>query len=159
MVEVAAKSIRFSPAAQNRFLLLQEIAGPRCLPIWVDAYGAQVIAMLYQGVASPQPLPHDLLVEATRVLGGSADRVATRKSRPQRRSIPGELYQLPGRIREIYSLSSAIGRAIAAAFDRDTTPFPVARYLEIVCQVERRDGCPDLPRIPTICAYVGSRIR
>ncbi len=61
MIETVVKSIRFNRMANNRVVLLKEVAGERYLPIWIGEFEAHAILMELQGVESSRPLPYDLM--------------------------------------------------------------------------------------------------
>lgn len=50
-------------------LLLQEVDGSRCLPIWIGANEAAAIAHALEGLVPPRPLTHDLFVATLAELG------------------------------------------------------------------------------------------
>lgn len=61
MIETVVESIRVNLVTQNRVVFLKEVHGERHLPIWIGDFEAHAIAMELQGVASPRPLPYDLI--------------------------------------------------------------------------------------------------
>lgn len=75
MIETIVESIRVNLVTQNRVVFLKEIDGERHLPIWIGDFEAQAIAMELQGVASPRPLPYDLIKSVIGDLDGKVDRV------------------------------------------------------------------------------------
>ena len=49
------------------------------LPIFIGAAEAQSIAMAMQGLETPRPMTHDLMIDAIGLLGGRLDRVTVTK--------------------------------------------------------------------------------
>lgn len=52
-------------------MVLEEIDGPRLLPIWIGLYEGGAIGMALAGQEFPRPLTHDLFMSAVNQLGGS----------------------------------------------------------------------------------------
>lgn len=75
MIETIVESIRVNLVTQNRVVFLKEVHGDRHLPIWIGDFEAQAIAMELQGVASPRPLPYDLMKAIIGDLNGRVERV------------------------------------------------------------------------------------
>ncbi len=75
MIETVVESIRVNLVTQNRVVFLKEVQGDRHLPIWIGDFEAQAIAMELQGVASPRPLPYDLMKAIVGDLDGKIERV------------------------------------------------------------------------------------
>jgi uncharacterized protein len=75
MIETIVESIRVNLVTQNRVVFLKEVHGERHLPIWIGDFEAQAIAMELQGVASPRPLPYDLMKALIGDLDGRVERV------------------------------------------------------------------------------------
>jgi bifunctional DNase/RNase len=75
MIETIVESIRVNLVTQNRVVFLKEVSGERHLPIWIGDFEAQAIAMELQGVASPRPLPYDLMKSIIGDLDGKVERV------------------------------------------------------------------------------------
>jgi bifunctional DNase/RNase len=75
MIETVVKSIRFNRMANNRVVLLKEVAGERYLPIWIGEFEAHAILMELQGVESSRPLPYDLMRTMIGELEGAVDHV------------------------------------------------------------------------------------
>jgi bifunctional DNase/RNase len=75
MIETVVESIRVNLVTQNRVVILKELQGDRHLPIWIGDFEAQAIAMELQGLASPRPLPYDLIKSVISDLGGAVDRI------------------------------------------------------------------------------------
>ena len=50
-------------------LILEEIGGPRRIPIVIGSDSAQSIAIKLEGIIPPRPLTHDLIVSLTRAFG------------------------------------------------------------------------------------------
>jgi bifunctional DNase/RNase len=75
MIETVVESIRVNLVTQNRVVILKEVQGERHLPIWIGDFEAQAIAMELQGLASPRPLPYDLIKAVITDLGGAVERI------------------------------------------------------------------------------------
>jgi bifunctional DNase/RNase len=75
MIETVVESIRVNLVTQNRVVILKELEGERHLPIWIGDFEAQAIAMELQGLASPRPLPYDLIKSVIGDLGGTVERI------------------------------------------------------------------------------------
>jgi bifunctional DNase/RNase len=75
MIETVVESIRVNLVTQNRVVILKELQGDRHLPIWIGDFEAQAIAMELQGLASPRPLPYDLIKSVIVDLGGTVERI------------------------------------------------------------------------------------
>ncbi|HET8522144.1 MAG TPA: bifunctional nuclease family protein [Thermomicrobiales bacterium] len=75
MIETVVESIRVNLVTQNRVVMLKEVQGERHLPIWIGDFEAQAIAMELQGLASPRPLPYDLMKAMIVDMGGTVDRI------------------------------------------------------------------------------------
>lgn len=63
MIEVELVGVRVELPANQPIVLLKEAAGSRYLPIWIGAVEATAIAFALQGVDTPRPLTHDLIVD------------------------------------------------------------------------------------------------
>ena len=61
MGEMRIVGIRVEPPQNQPVLLLREVSGPRCLPIWIGQSEAASIALEHRGVEPPRPLTHDLI--------------------------------------------------------------------------------------------------
>jgi bifunctional DNase/RNase len=71
MVRVHVDSIRVNLLTQHRVVILRESESRRHLPIWIDPFVADSIAMAIQGHEPVRPLTHDLLKSTIGELGGS----------------------------------------------------------------------------------------
>jgi len=56
-------------------LVLEEVDGPRLLPIWIGLYEGGSIGMALAGQKFPRPLTHDLLLEAVGQLGAEVEKI------------------------------------------------------------------------------------
>jgi uncharacterized protein len=63
VIEVELVGVRVELPANQPIVLLKERQGTRYLPIWIGAVEATAIAFALQGVETPRPLTHDLLVD------------------------------------------------------------------------------------------------
>ena len=71
MIEVTLQAVRVDLQSNTPVLLLQEIHGVgRTLPIFIGTPEATAIAYAIQGVETPRPLTHDLLLDVVGAMGG-----------------------------------------------------------------------------------------
>ncbi len=75
MKELEVLGVRVELPTNQPIVLLREIGGRRCLPIWIGAAEASAIAYAQQGVVPPRPLTHDLMVNLLGDLGHRLTRV------------------------------------------------------------------------------------
>lgn len=67
--EMSVLGVRVELPSNQPLVLLEEIDSDRRLPLWIGAPEASVIAGYLQGLNSPRPLTHDLLVAVVAALG------------------------------------------------------------------------------------------
>lgn len=60
---------------KHRVVVLKDWEGRRLLPIWIDAGQARSIAWELEGVRSPRPGSHDLLLQCIRLTDGRVTRI------------------------------------------------------------------------------------
>ncbi|MGI8722104.1 MAG: bifunctional nuclease family protein [Geodermatophilaceae bacterium] len=75
MRELSVIGVRVELPANQPILLLKEVDGERCLPIWVGAVEAAAIAFEQQGVRPARPMTHDLLRDVIAALNGTLEAV------------------------------------------------------------------------------------
>lgn len=75
VIEVELVGVRVELPANQPIVLLKEKTGTRYLPIWIGAVEATAIAFALQGVETPRPLTHDLIVDVLTDLGIRLDAV------------------------------------------------------------------------------------
>lgn len=75
MIEVELVGVRVELPANQPIVLLKEKTGSRYLPIWIGAVEATAIAFALQGVETPRPLTHDLIVDVFGDLGVALEAV------------------------------------------------------------------------------------
>ncbi|MBL0058597.1 MAG: bifunctional nuclease family protein [Elusimicrobia bacterium] len=56
-------------------LVLEEVNGPRLLPVWIGLYEGGSIGMALAGQKFPRPLTHDLMLEAVKRLGAKLEKI------------------------------------------------------------------------------------
>src|ERR1044071_2135063 len=56
-------------------MVLEEIDGPRLLPIWIGLYEGGAIGMALSGQQFPRPLTHDLFIQVIEELGAKVKQV------------------------------------------------------------------------------------
>jgi uncharacterized protein len=69
VVEVVLRAVRVDVGSAAPLLLLEEVHGPRVLPIYIGAPEATAIAYALQDVHAPRPMTHDLLGAVIAALG------------------------------------------------------------------------------------------
>jgi bifunctional DNase/RNase len=69
MREMEVLGVRVEVPGNAPLLLLREVGGTRCVPIWIGAAEASAIASALDGVEPERPLTHDLLCEVISALG------------------------------------------------------------------------------------------
>ncbi|MBI4370466.1 MAG: bifunctional nuclease family protein [Elusimicrobia bacterium] len=81
MIKVKVYSIATS--GSECVLLLEEIDGPRLLPIWIGLAEGQAIAIKFADITLPRPMTHDLLLNTIENLNFKVDRVVINDLRGQ----------------------------------------------------------------------------
>jgi bifunctional DNase/RNase len=71
MIPVEVIGVRVEMPSNQPIVLLKESGSIRYLPIWVGAVEATAIAFAQQGIISPRPMTHDLLIQTLSELGSS----------------------------------------------------------------------------------------
>jgi uncharacterized protein len=118
VIEVELVGVRVELPANQPIVLLKEKDGPRYLPIWIGAVEATAIAFALQGVETPRPLTHDLIVD---VLGGLAvELVAVHVTELRDGTFYAELHLV--RDGEPHTISSRPSDAIAVASRLEGVP-------------------------------------
>lgn len=75
MGEMHVVSVGMQPPAAQPLLLLREVDGDRCLPLWIGIAEAEAIVLQQQGVAPARPMTHDLLKNVIEKLGHRLEQV------------------------------------------------------------------------------------
>lgn len=73
--EVAVLGVRVELPSNQPLVLLEEIDSNRRLPLWIGGPEASVIAGYLQGLQTPRPLTHDLLLATIAALGSRIESV------------------------------------------------------------------------------------
>ncbi|MBI2069423.1 MAG: bifunctional nuclease family protein [Elusimicrobia bacterium] len=81
MIKVKVYSIATS--GTECVLLLEELDGPRLLPIWIGISEGQAIALKFADIQLPRPMTHDLLINTLDSLGFKIDQVIVNDLRGQ----------------------------------------------------------------------------
>jgi len=68
-IPVYVKSITLDPDSNSPVMLLQELNGPRTLPIWIGVMEATAIASELERLHFTRPMTHDLLVAFIKKMG------------------------------------------------------------------------------------------
>lgn len=79
LIEVKVDSIRQSLLTKHRVVVLQEIAGPRALPIWIGVPEGEAIKRALEGAQTERPMTHDLSLRMLEQLGAQVTRVVINK--------------------------------------------------------------------------------
>ena len=74
-VEMRLSRIIISEINESQTLFLQEVGGPRRLPILVGLFEATRIDKRVKDIRSPRPLTHELIVNAIAALGGELESI------------------------------------------------------------------------------------
>ena len=69
MIQVVLRAVRVDVGSATPLLLLEEVDGPRVLPVYIGAQEATAIAYALQGVETPRPMTHDRLGNVIEALG------------------------------------------------------------------------------------------
>ncbi len=56
-------------------IVLEEIEGPRLIPIWIGAAEGNSIAMHLNRIRLPRPMPHDLMISLVKGLNAKITKV------------------------------------------------------------------------------------
>jgi len=59
-IEVRIRGLMMDPATNMPIVVLKDVASEAVLPIWVDIFVANAIAIEIEKVAAPRPMTHDL---------------------------------------------------------------------------------------------------
>src|SRR5690349_20412929 len=70
MKSISTRLYSLSQVGGQCVMVLEEIDGPRLLPIWIGLYEGGAIGMALSGQQFPRPLTHDLFVGVVKELGG-----------------------------------------------------------------------------------------
>lgn len=73
--EMSIIGVRVELPSNQPLVLLEEADSDRRLPLWIGAPEASVIAGYLQGLSTPRPLTHDLLVAIIAALGSRVQQV------------------------------------------------------------------------------------
>lgn len=80
---VKVKVYSIATSGSECVLLLEEMEGPRLLPIWIGINEGQAIALKFANVTLPRPMTHDLLLNAIGSMGYKVDQVIVSDLRAQ----------------------------------------------------------------------------
>lgn len=73
--QIATRLYSLSQVGAQCVMVLEEIDGPRLLPIWIGLYEGGAIGMAIHGQQFPRPLTHDLFMNMMADLGGKIKHV------------------------------------------------------------------------------------
>jgi uncharacterized protein len=118
VIEVELVGVRVELPANQPIVLLKEKTGPRYLPIWIGAVEATAIAFALQGVETPRPLTHDLMVDVLEGLSVKLEAVHVTELRDG--TFYAELRLL--RDGQVFAVSSRPSDAIAIASRLEAVP-------------------------------------
>ena len=69
-MDISTRLYSLSQVGGQCVMVLEEIDGPRLLPIWIGLYEGGAIGMALSGQTFPRPLTHDLFNGIVTQLGG-----------------------------------------------------------------------------------------
>jgi len=72
---MAIKALIVDPVSNMPVVVLQREGGASYLPIWIGLYEANAIALRLEGVTTPRPMTHDLLLSLIRDLRCNLDSI------------------------------------------------------------------------------------
>lgn len=75
LVEVKVQSLAMDRTTKTPVVILEEVGGPRLLPIWIGPAEARAIATELTDPNFPRPLTHALCLAMLSQFGGSVERV------------------------------------------------------------------------------------
>lgn len=73
--KISTRLYSLSQVGGQCVMVLEEIDGPRLLPIWIGLYEGGAIGMALSGQQFPRPLTHDLFMAVVQHLGGAVKHV------------------------------------------------------------------------------------
>jgi hypothetical protein len=74
-IEVRIRGLMMDPATNMPIVVLKDVASDAVLPIWVDIFVANAIAIEIEKVAPPRPMTHDLTRNLIGYLNAQLDKV------------------------------------------------------------------------------------
>jgi hypothetical protein len=74
-VEVRIRGLMMDPATNMPIVVLKDVASEAVIPIWVDIFVANAIAIEIEKVATPRPMTHDLTRNLIGYLNAQLDKV------------------------------------------------------------------------------------
>jgi uncharacterized protein len=121
--EVAVLGVRVELPSNQPLVLLEEIDSNRRLPVWIGAPEASVIAGYLQGLQTPRPLTHDLLLATIAALGSRVERVRIV-------SVKDTVFHARLDLAGGQAIDARASDAIAMAWASDAPVFVAAQVLE-----------------------------
>lgn len=79
LVQMQIKSLMIDPINEMPIIVLMDSDSKRVLPIWVDFFEANAIALKIEGVPTPRPMTHDLIKNILETLHISLKRIEINK--------------------------------------------------------------------------------
>lgn len=73
--EFKIKGLMMDPVTNSPIVILQDIEETTLLPIWVDIFQANAIALQIERIDPPRPMTHDLLKNVIFHLGGQIEKI------------------------------------------------------------------------------------
>ncbi len=133
MVDVDVVGVRLELPNNNPIVLLRERAEPqRLLPIFIGGPEATAIALALDGVETPRPMTHDLIVEVLGALAATVEKVVVTELRD--RTFFAELHlAIAGATRAVSSRPSdaiALAVRVGCPVQVDASVLDQAGYLE-----------------------------
>jgi bifunctional DNase/RNase len=75
LVKMKIKNLMIDPINEMPIIVLLDEERNRVLPIWVGFFEANAIALKLEGVPTPRPMTHDLIINLFEIIGGELDRI------------------------------------------------------------------------------------
>lgn len=114
LVSMSVTGLMLDPSSNVPIVILRDVGRTLFLPIWIGVAEAQAIALRMEGVATPRPLTHDLLLQMCERLGGAIEKIVI--SDLKEGTFFAEIHLLPEEPRRILDArpSDAIALALRA---------------------------------------------
>lgn len=122
MIDMELVGVRMEAPANVPCVLLRELAGDqRLLPIFIGPAEAQAIVLALDGVVTPRPMTHDLIVALLRDLGATLDAVIVTELQDKtffaemRLTRDGVVSSVPCRPSDAIAIAARVGSPIRVA--------------------------------------------
>jgi uncharacterized protein len=114
LVPMSVTGLMLDPSSNVPIVILRDLDRTLFLPIWIGVAEAQAIALRIEGVITPRPLTHDLLLQMCERLGGTIEKIVISDLREG--TFIAEIHLDPGEPKRILDArpSDAIALALRA---------------------------------------------